>query len=139
MTTVNSMMQSIQVSSGQIGDITNVINSLAMQTRLLALNAAVEAARAGDYGRGFSVVASEVRNLANRSAEAAKEIGELIAGSTQQVADGVSQTEQASTVMGQVVQKIQQGAITSTKSRPRLRPKASAWRPSAIQRANSMR
>ena len=82
-------MGAISQSSGQIGQIIGVIDEIAFQTNLLALNAGVEAARAGDAGRGFAVVASEVRALAQRSAEAAKEIKELISTSTTQVEAGV--------------------------------------------------
>jgi methyl-accepting chemotaxis protein len=79
----------IEQSSRRISDIIGVIDEIAFQTNLLALNAGVEAARAGDAGRGFAVVATEVRALAQRSADAAKEIKTLISASGAQVATGV--------------------------------------------------
>lgn len=82
-------MDGIAKSSQQITQIIGVIDEIAFQTNLLALNAGVEAARAGEAGRGFAVVASEVRALAQRSAEAAKEIKNLISTSTNQVSEGV--------------------------------------------------
>ena len=80
----------IEASSGQIRNIISVIDEIAFQTNLLALNAGVEAARAGDAGRGFAVVASEVRALAQRSAEAAKEIKQLVSKSAAEVGEGVA-------------------------------------------------
>jgi methyl-accepting chemotaxis protein len=82
-------MQAIETSSKKIGNIIGVIDEIAFQTNLLALNAGVEAARAGDAGRGFAVVATEVRALAQRSADAAKEIKVLISASGEQVGSGV--------------------------------------------------
>jgi len=79
----------IMESSREIAGILGVIDEIAFQTGLLALNAGVEAARAGDAGKGFAVVATEVRALAQRSAEAAKEIKALIARSSEAVASGV--------------------------------------------------
>ncbi|EPY8429525.1 methyl-accepting chemotaxis protein [Citrobacter youngae] len=81
-------MDGIAASSKQIAEITSVINSIAFQTNILALNAAVEAARAGEQGRSFAVVAGEVRNLASRSAGAAKEIETLIGESSRRVEQG---------------------------------------------------
>lgn len=82
-------MQRIEGSSARISGIIGVIDEIAFQTNLLALNAGVEAARAGDAGRGFAVVAQEVRALASRSADAAREIKQLIRISADEVEDGV--------------------------------------------------
>ena len=82
-------MAEINQNAGQIASIIGVIDEIAFQTNLLALNAGVEAARAGDAGRGFAVVATEVRALAQRSADAAKEIKGLISTSGEVVTAGV--------------------------------------------------
>ncbi|WP_310383321.1 methyl-accepting chemotaxis protein [Roseateles sp.] len=99
-------MRGIETSSRQIADIIGVIDSIAFQTNILALNAAVEAARAGEQGRGFAVVASEVRGLAKRSAEAAKEIKQLIDASVVRVDGGVKLVVDAGSTMQQSVDAI---------------------------------
>ena len=104
---VVSTMAGIHASSGRIADIIGVIDSIAFQTNILALNAAVEAARAGESGRGFAVVAGEVRSLAQRSAQAAREIKELISESVRSVEQGNDQVERAGATMQQVVQAVQ--------------------------------
>ncbi|MDE2615532.1 MAG: Cache 3/Cache 2 fusion domain-containing protein [Burkholderiales bacterium] len=99
-------MKGINTSARKIHDIISVIDGIAFQTNILALNAAVEAARAGEQGRGFAVVASEVRSLAGRSAEAAKEIKNLITDSVQRVEQGSAQVDQAGATMNEVVTAI---------------------------------
>src|SRR5690606_10835139 len=97
-------MQDISASSGRIGEIVNVIDSIAFQTNILALNAAVEAARSGEQGRGFAVVAAEVRALAQRSAVAAKEIKALIDASLVKISTGAEQVEITQKTIREVVQ-----------------------------------
>ncbi len=99
-------MKGINTSSQKIADIIGVIDGIAFQTNILALNAAVEAARAGEQGRGFAVVASEVRSLAGRSAEAAKEIKNLISASVERVEQGNAQVDKAGATMTEVVAAI---------------------------------
>jgi methyl-accepting chemotaxis protein len=103
---VVSTMQGINASSHKIADIISVIDGIAFQTNILALNAAVEAARAGEHGRGFAVVASEVRNLAGRSADAAKEIKQLISASVEQVEKGTALVDKAGATMNDIVTSI---------------------------------
>ena len=100
-------MNSIQDSSRKIAEIIGVIDSIAFQTNILALNAAVEAARAGEQGRGFAVVASEVRSLAQRSAQAAREIKDLIDDSVKKVDDGAGLVDDAGRTMVDIVGNIQ--------------------------------
>jgi methyl-accepting chemotaxis protein len=100
-------MQGISDSSRKIGDIIGVIDGIAFQTNILALNAAVEAARAGEQGRGFAVVAEEVRALAKRSAEAAKQIKELITTSASSVEAGGRLVQDAGATMNKVVASVE--------------------------------
>jgi len=96
-------MAGIHQASQRIGDILGVIDGIAFQTNILALNAAVEAARAGEQGRGFAVVASEVRVLAQRSAQAAREIKQLIQDSVQRTGQGTRLVESAGDTMQRVL------------------------------------
>ena len=96
-------MQSITECAQQMTEIITLIDGIAFQTNILALNAAVEAARAGDHGKGFSVVAGEVRNLAHRSAEAAKSIKSLIDVTSNNVTQGVTVVSEAEKNMHEIV------------------------------------
>ena len=100
----NTSMQSLSKNAGQIGDVVSLITDIAGQTNLLALNATIEAARAGDAGKGFSVVASEVKNLAGQTAKATENISRQIAAIQQSTAGAVSAINQISAIIGQISQ-----------------------------------
>ncbi len=103
-------MASIDRAAHRIVDIIGVIDGIAFQTNILALNAAVEAARAGEQGRGFAVVASEVRSLAGRSAEAAREVQQLISDAVSRAEAGNAQAAQAGSAMQEIIGGIQRVA-----------------------------
>lgn len=107
MQAMKQAMNAITVSSNDISKIIKTIDEIAFQTNLLALNAAVEAARAGEAGMGFAVVAEEVRNLAQRSAEAAKETAAKIAEAIQRSERGVSISGKVGDALAQILEKAQ--------------------------------
>ncbi|MEI8394489.1 MAG: methyl-accepting chemotaxis protein, partial [Rhodospirillaceae bacterium] len=104
-------MKRIEGSSRKITDIIGVIDEIAFQTNLLALNAAVEAARAGEAGKGFAVVAQEVRVLAQRSAQASKEIKQLIMASDNEVRDGAEMVRRAGDALGGIAEGVNKVAV----------------------------
>ena len=97
-------MGSLRGKSREIGEIVNLIDTIAFRTNILALNASVEASKAGDAGRGFSVVAQEVRALATRSADSARRIAEIVSGSTLEI-------EQSGALADETGQSIQQADV----------------------------
>ncbi len=103
-------MVDINSASNQIANITKIIEDIAFQTNILALNAAIEAARAGSAGKGFAVVADEVRSLAAKSAEAAKQTGELIQISVATVAKGTEMTARTAQILQDVRVKASRAA-----------------------------
>jgi methyl-accepting chemotaxis protein len=103
MTRVTSTMTRIESGSRRMSEVIGLIEGIAFQTNILALNAAVEAARAGEQGRGFSVVAAEVRSLAQRSAQAAEEIKTLIETSSKDVSEGTTLATQAQQAVDRAV------------------------------------
>jgi methyl-accepting chemotaxis protein len=103
---VISTMSSIQDSARDIAEIVAMIDSIAFQTNILALNATIEAARSGMHGRGFAVVAQEVRSLSQRSAEAAREIRDLIEGTLERVHEGSQRSGEAGAAMRDILTSV---------------------------------
>ncbi|MGH7142721.1 MAG: methyl-accepting chemotaxis protein [Planctomycetota bacterium] len=105
---MNTAMDGIKVASDEVGKIIKTIDEIAFQTNLLALNAAVEAARAGEAGRGFAVVADEVRNLAQRTAAAAKESATKIEASIRRTGQGIDTTQRVAVAFNDVSAAVKQ-------------------------------
>jgi methyl-accepting chemotaxis protein len=106
--TMNAAMAAIKSSSDDIAKIIRTIDEIAFQTNILALNAAVEAARAGEAGLGFAVVAEEVRSLALRSAQAARETSAKIQGAIERTGQGVVVTAKVAAVLDEILTQIRQ-------------------------------
>ena len=133
-------MEHMAQSSQQVAAIVGVIDGIAFQTNILALNAAVEAARAGTQGRGFAVVAAEVRELAQRSAEAAKQIRQLMEHSTKQMKSGQTLALQAGQRMEHIVRDVRtvSGLIASITEAARAQNQGIAQISEAVQALDHM-
>jgi len=103
---METSMAEIQDASQEVGKIIRTIDQIAFQTNILALNAAVEAARAGESGMGFAVVAEEVRALAQRSAQAARDTADLIQGSIEKTQAGSGQVANVAAAIGAIVESV---------------------------------
>ncbi|MBN2852499.1 MAG: HAMP domain-containing protein [Clostridia bacterium] len=111
MTDMVKSMEDINLASTSILKIIKVIDSISFQTKILSLNAAIEAARAGQYGKGFSVVASEVRNLASKTAEAAKETNELIMLAIKAINNGTELAKKMENSLKEIENKTEDAAM----------------------------
>lgn len=117
---VSGLMQEFEKATLEIGRVTEMINKISSQTNLLALNATIEAARAGAAGKGFSVVASEIKSLAQQTAEATEDIKQKISGIQNTSMDAIANIEKISKIFGEVHQIVasiaaaidQQSAVT---------------------------
>ncbi len=105
---VSRTMGEIQQSGRKVAEIVGLINGIAFQTNILALNAAIEAARAGPQGKGFAVVVTEVRSLAQRCAAAAAQIGEIIGTTVRNVDTGTALTADAAARMREIVESVEE-------------------------------
>ena len=132
MDTMMAAMERINDASNRIGDIISEIESIAAQTNLLSLNASIEAARAGESGRGFAVVADQIRELADQSAKAAIDTRELIEASINEVAEGNSVADHASTAIQSIVEGIKQIADFSQNLKVMMEEQAEAMRQAEI-------
>lgn len=132
MDTMMAAMERINDASNRIGDIISEIESIAAQTNLLSLNASIEAARAGESGRGFAVVADQIRELADQSAKAAVDTRELIEASINEVAEGNSVADHASTAIQSIVEGIKQIADFSKNLKVMMEEQAEAMRQAEI-------